>query len=101
MKTKIERQTQLLDLFIKRTPMYIGEVNRTSIIDFMVGFECGSDCDQLWTNKLSNHLEETYKIKKVSLGWPYQIEQLSKINGESWEESFVKIMTEILKTQTL
>ena len=56
MKTATERQAEPLTLFVERMPMYIGEVSRKSIVDFMVGFECGSDCNRLWTSTISNHL---------------------------------------------
>jgi len=97
MKTATERQAELLTLFVERMPMYIGEVSRKSIVDFMVGFECGSDCNRLWTSTISNHLEENYMINKVALGWPYQIEQLSQISNQNWEQAFLRVMKEILK----
>jgi len=100
MKTTAERQAELLTLFVERMPMYIGEVNRKSIIDFMIGFECGSDCNQLWTNKISNHLEENYKVDKVALGWSYQIERFSEMNNQNWVQAFLKVIKEILKTST-
>lgn len=95
-KNMTEKQIDILIYFVYRMPMYLYEVNRDSIVNFIHGFECGANSNNL-TENISNRLEVTHKIKKFSMGWPNQLERYSENNSKTWTESFQEILIEVIR----
>lgn len=59
--------------FIERLGMYVNPISQTTIVSFINGYETGLK-NTILTDQISSHLAEKYKIVKLAMGFPYQIE---------------------------
>ncbi|MFD2564475.1 hypothetical protein [Aquimarina rubra] len=82
--------------FLYRMSMYVGDVTRDNIVSFMHGADFGKWREPHWTKLLNEFITIEYKIEGRAMGWPHQVELLSKREGIEWNEGFKKLMLEMI-----
>ena len=91
-----EKDINTLWMFTLRIGMYTGEENRDTISSFLCGYEIGRDDECLFIEKISESIEEEYKIDCRATGWIGQVEKLAEILETDWVTVFKKQSLKIL-----
>ena len=91
-----EKDINTLWLFTLRIGMYTGKENRDTISSFLHGYEIGRDDECHFIEKLSESIEEEYKIDCRATGWIGQIERLAEMLETDWVTVFKKQSLKIL-----
>lgn len=89
-------QIDTIQHFLERPGMYITKRDKEQVIAFIHGFEIGSKgtCDL--TTRLSQWIEQQYRIKKKALGWSYQIQLYAEKKSVDWFDGFKELVEELL-----
>lgn len=70
---------------------------RWGIVAFIIGCERGSYGSSGMTAVISDHIRKKYTISaEGSETWEDQLEKLAKANDSTWEDTFTRVVKEIL-----
>lgn len=91
-----ESQTKVIHHFITRPRMYISDLDEETVVAFIHGLEIGSNKTINLSSRLSNLVEQKYRMKGGALGWPYQIQQYAEKRDLEWFAGFKELVDELL-----
>lgn len=90
------RDIEIMLHFITKTEMFTTKDEAGYIISFVNGYEIGRNGKCNFTNKMSEILEEEFKLKKLATGWNGQIIEFGKKENLNWETAFKKVSLKVL-----
>ncbi|MEM9671254.1 MAG: hypothetical protein ACFB15_10430 [Cyclobacteriaceae bacterium] len=91
-----DSQIKTIHYFITRPLMYINDLDKETVIAFVHGLEIGSNKTLNLSDKLSNLVEQKYRIKNRALGWPYQVQKYAEKRDLEWFTGFKELVDELL-----
>lgn len=91
-----KQDLELLWNFTLRIPMFIVVVNRDTVSSFIQGYEIGRNNECNFIEKISDSINDEYKIEKSSSVWSVHIDRLAEKIGADWVTTFKKQSFKIL-----
>ena len=82
--------------FNTRMGQFICPSNRSNVEAFLHGYQYGTADECRFTEALSRHLAERYRIKPDALGWPRQIARLAERRSLDWMDVYLLVSSEVL-----
>jgi hypothetical protein len=82
--------------FNTRMGMFICPSNRANVEAFLHGYQYGTGNECRFTEALSRHIAERYRVKEDALGWPHQIARLAEKRSLDWMDIYFLVSSEVL-----
>jgi hypothetical protein len=84
--------------FNTRMGMFICPSNRSNVVAFIHGYQYATANECRFTELLSAHIADRYRVKPDALGWPQQIARLAEQRSLDWMDAYLLVSSELLNS---
>lgn len=84
--------------FNTRMGMFICPSNRPNVVAFVHGYQYATATECRFTELLSAHIADRYRVKADALGWPHQIARFAERRSLDWMDAYLLLSSELLNS---